>query len=166
MSGPYDTAENRSSEWGTSPPHWYFTSALPRSLLAAYPLAFIGGYAERRVRALLACATFYVGAYSFLPHKELRFIFPALPLMNAAAAAAAARVWTNRGKIYLYYFGETTKVTTTKGRSSSRNRTSSSSSRRRSWWWTVVALGVAGAWALSIAAHLVFAMAARDNYPG
>lgn len=96
----FNTAENRSGEWGRSPPHWYFTSALPRALLLAYPLAFLGAAMERRVRAPLVCAMFYVGAYSFLPHKELRFIFPALPLMNAAAAAAAGRVWINRGKIF------------------------------------------------------------------
>lgn len=132
----FNTAENRSGEWGVSPPHWYFTSALPRSLLAAYPLAFLGALAERRVRVLVACATFYVGAYSFLPHKELRFIFPALPLLNAAAAAAAGRAWINRRKVFA------------------------------SGVWTVVFLGVGGAWVLSLAAHLVFAAAARHNYPG
>jgi hypothetical protein len=31
---------------------------------------------------------------------------------------------------------------------------------------TVVALGVVGAWALSLAAHVAFALAARHNYPG
>jgi len=49
----------------------------------------LGCILERRVRVLVMCALFYVGAYSFLPHKELRFIFPALPLFNAAAAAGA-----------------------------------------------------------------------------
>ena len=34
----------------------------------------------------LAPALAYVCLYSFLPHKELRFIFPALPLLTLAAA--------------------------------------------------------------------------------
>ena len=88
------------------------------------------------MRVLVAVATFYIAAYSFLPHKELRFIFPVLPLLNAAAAAAAGRVWINRGKTF------TSKV------------------------WTLAALAVAGAWALSLAAHFAFALAARHNYPG
>ena len=61
----FNTAENRSGEWGVSPAHWYFTSALPRSLLLAYPLAILGAVLERRVRVLLACAFFMIGAGPF-----------------------------------------------------------------------------------------------------
>ena len=41
---------------------------------------------------MLACSS------PVLPTLQVRFLFPVLPLFNAAAAAAAARAWQNRGK--------------------------------------------------------------------
>ena len=64
----------RSSEWGTHPPWWYFTSALPRALLGALPLAAAGSYLEARTRPLLAVVLAFVALYSWLPHKEVSFM--------------------------------------------------------------------------------------------
>ncbi|DBA87838.1 TPA: hypothetical protein ACH3X1_004835 [Trebouxia sp. C0004] len=72
----FNTAQNRSGEWGIMPFHWYFTSALPRALLGAYPLAVLGLLWEPRVR----------------------FLLPVLPVLNIASAAALARIWNNRYK--------------------------------------------------------------------
>lgn len=107
----FNTVLNKSKEWGVMPWHWYFTSALPRALLVALPLALLGGAQSLDkigiragngfVRALLdvdACtylllpAIIYVSLYSFLPHKEVRFLFQALPLFNASAALALAKL--------------------------------------------------------------------------
>eukprot|EP00240_Pyramimonas_obovata_P006170 CAMPEP_0118955538 /NCGR_PEP_ID=MMETSP1169-20130426/60131_1 /TAXON_ID=36882 /ORGANISM="Pyramimonas obovata, Strain CCMP722" /LENGTH=317 /DNA_ID=CAMNT_0006903411 /DNA_START=124 /DNA_END=1073 /DNA_ORIENTATION=+ len=79
----FNTVENRSGEWGVMPFHWYYTNALPRSLLAAAVLAPLGAFLERRVRGLALAALGFITLYSNLPHKELRFIFPAIPLLNA-----------------------------------------------------------------------------------
>ena len=53
------------------PAWWYFSSALPRALLGALPLAAVGSYLEARTRPLLATALAFAGLYSILPHKEV-----------------------------------------------------------------------------------------------
>ena len=61
----------RSGEWGVMPFHWYFTSALPRALLGAYPLMGLGFVLEPRMRPHVMLTVAYIVLYSFLPHKEV-----------------------------------------------------------------------------------------------
>ncbi|CAI0548376.1 unnamed protein product [Linum tenue] len=78
--------------------HWYFTSALPRSLLAAYPLFMLGVVLDRRVRYFVLPVVLFILLYSKLPHKELRFIISSVPMFNLSAAVAASRIYNNRKK--------------------------------------------------------------------
>ena len=52
--------------------HWYWTSALPRALAPALPLAVVGAMLDRRAAQLVGVAAAYVALYSYLPHKEVR----------------------------------------------------------------------------------------------
>lgn len=89
---------NKSSEWGTSPWSWYFYSAIPRALCSSLILIPVGVWVDSRVKVMLLPAVGYVILYSFLPHKELRFIVYVFPLLNVAAARACLFVWNNRLK--------------------------------------------------------------------
>ena len=110
----FNTVENKSSHWGEMPWHWYGSSAIPRamhvnlflcalgaagvrldwdSLLVAGPLQqrvrrFVGsGGGEAHALAYyLAPPVIFIALYSILPHKELRFILPVLPLLASPAA--------------------------------------------------------------------------------
>ncbi|KAL0379794.1 UNVERIFIED_CONTAM: Dol-P-Man:Man(7)GlcNAc(2)-PP-Dol alpha-1,6-mannosyltransferase [Sesamum angustifolium] len=99
----FNSVLNRSSEWGTHSFHWYFTSALPRSLLAAYPLFLFGVLLDRRIRFYVIPVLSFVLLYSKLPHKELRFIISSLPIFNLSAAIAASRIYNNRKKSFWKY---------------------------------------------------------------
>ncbi|CAN6461121.1 unnamed protein product [Victoria cruziana] len=106
----FNSILNRSSEWGTQALHWYFSSSLPRSLLAAYPLCLVGMLLDRRLLPYCLPVFLFVMLYSKLPHKELRFIISSVPIFNLSAAVAAARIYINRKKsvwklLYLMLIG-------------------------------------------------------------
>ncbi|XP_022155722.1 dol-P-Man:Man(7)GlcNAc(2)-PP-Dol alpha-1,6-mannosyltransferase [Momordica charantia] len=96
----FNSVLNRSSEWGTHPVHWYFTSALPRSLLAGYPLFLLGVFLDKRVLTFILPVSCFILLYSKLPHKELRFIISSVPMFNLSAAIAANRIYNNKQKTF------------------------------------------------------------------
>ncbi|KAJ2906049.1 glycosyltransferase family 22 protein [Zalerion maritima] len=93
----YNAIQGKSSDWGTSPPSWYFVNALPKMLMSSLPLIPIPFFrpATRTPAAMLVtpCLAF-VAIYSIQPHKEARFIFYVVPPLTATAAMGANTLWT------------------------------------------------------------------------
>ncbi|KAI0925707.1 hypothetical protein AcV5_008372 [Taiwanofungus camphoratus] len=92
----FNVIQGKSSEWGVSPFHTYFTSSLPKLLLSSLPLSLVGFMADSRVRALLLVPTTFLLLISGLSHKEWRFVVYTVPLFNIAAARGAAWMITRR----------------------------------------------------------------------
>ncbi|WZH39635.1 Alg9-like mannosyltransferase family-domain-containing protein [Fusarium acuminatum] len=96
-----------SSEWGVSPWHYYFTSALPKLLLnPIVPLLSVFALTRpgtsRAAQALLIPNLLYVTIYSAQPHKEARFIFYVIPSLTAAAALGANFLSSRTSKSVIY----------------------------------------------------------------
>lgn len=90
----YNTILGSASNWGTSPWHYYLTSALPRLLLNPLaPLLIIYALAQpgtsRQAQQLSIPPLLFTAIYSIQPHKEARFIFYVIPPLTAAAALGA-----------------------------------------------------------------------------
>ncbi|KAL3985708.1 Alg9-like mannosyltransferase family protein [Acanthocheilonema viteae] len=83
---------NRSHEYGVLPYFWYFYSAIPRAMIASTPLVPLGAFIDRRLLPILIPVICYIFLYSFLPHKELRFIIYTLPFLNVSSAVFCARM--------------------------------------------------------------------------
>jgi alpha-1,6-mannosyltransferase len=104
----YNTIQGHSADWGVSPWHYYFANALPRLLLnpatflLCIPVAIMNISTSRRSLDLLVPLLSFVALYSFLPHKEWRFILYVIPGLTAVAADGAAWIWTRRSKSFVY----------------------------------------------------------------
>lgn len=104
----FNVVEGKSSAWGTSPWYFYFFDALPRLLLnpilylICIPTAIAVKATRQRCIDLLIPSLAFISLYSYLPHKEWRFIVYAVPPLTAAAAIGASWIWSRRSKSRLY----------------------------------------------------------------
>ncbi|ODM88344.1 GPI mannosyltransferase 3 [Orchesella cincta] len=76
----FNFLQGGSAEFGIHSPAWYFYSGLP-SILGPFVVLLPLGYFARETRPLTNALTFYLILYSFIPHKEIRFLLPAAPLV-------------------------------------------------------------------------------------
>ncbi|MCJ1380346.1 dolichyl-P-Man:Man(7)GlcNAc(2)-PP-dolichol alpha-1,6-mannosyltransferase [Xylographa soralifera] len=104
----FNILKGRSAEWGTSPFHYYFTSAFPRLLLnpltwqVCIPMALTIPALRDRAFDMLVPNMVFFAVYSLQPHKEWRFIIYVLPSLTAVAAMGASWIWTRRTKSFIY----------------------------------------------------------------
>ena len=172
----FNTVDNRSSEWGTMAWHWYFSRALPKGMLLTallIPLSFLKlpefvsrwtstqrqlVWKERQFSVLFDLRLLhfvipvlgFVALYSSLPHKEIRFIFPALPMLNICAAYGMSR-------LHLVAFPIDNER---KGKSKEEKAT------YNYWVTTVMYICGIGSVACTMLGSFLFVMLSKENYPG
>ena len=156
------------------------SSSSSPSLSVSLPLPLTGGHRLR----LSPCATglalalptlSYVALYSILPHKELRFIFPAVLLLNLVAATGMARLMTAAAAAVAAMFSYSTSAEgsankkehaqskeKTKATPSSSTTTTTTTRRRN----IVHSVGLLACLGPCLAASAIFLAAAASNYPG
>jgi phosphatidylinositol glycan class B len=93
----YNVLEGRSAFYGSHPWHWYITAALPAISMPYTPLLALLFFPSTwaidvpmkiTAKLVMCCATtlFAVSAYSGVEHKEMRFLYPLVPVLIAMAA--------------------------------------------------------------------------------
>lgn len=82
--------------YGSHPWHWYFTQGFAAVIGPHLPF-FLHGctLALKRYKILLVTIVWTVVVYSFLPHKEFRFIYPVLPfcMFFCGISLASLKAW-------------------------------------------------------------------------
>ncbi|MBL8912793.1 MAG: hypothetical protein JNM17_19025 [Archangium sp.] len=82
----FNLIEGRASSFGTHPFWLYVTSLITSEGATVIPLVLLSLIAMRRSREVPLMIITFLVVHSLIPHKELRFVFPVLPLLAAHAA--------------------------------------------------------------------------------
>lgn len=88
----FNVLEGRSSSFGTEPFFHYLRAGVTAEGLTMIPLVALTAFGARsRPQIPLIALGFFV-VHSLIPHKELRFLFPLIPLLCAQAAVGLDRL--------------------------------------------------------------------------
>jgi alpha-1,6-mannosyltransferase len=110
----FNVVEGHASDWGVQ--RWsYYLLSLPKLLLnpllpvltaltvlitLSTSLSVREGF--RKLRYTVIAPSLYISGFSFLAHKEWRFIIYVIPLLTASSSVSAAYVYTQRKKSIVY----------------------------------------------------------------
>jgi hypothetical protein len=93
----FNLIDGKASGFGTAP-FDFFAVCLARTLGPALGIVLLGLAASwRRARGLVSLVLVYFLAHSLVPHKELRFLLPIVPLALALAGAGFTTLWEGWG---------------------------------------------------------------------
>ncbi|KAG7230499.1 hypothetical protein INR49_024608 [Caranx melampygus] len=91
--------------YGSHPWHWYVTQGFAVVIGPHLPF-FLHGctLAFRRYKVLLAAVVWTIAVYSFLPHKEFRFIYPVLPfcMIFCGISLSNLKTWRRAAALFLF----------------------------------------------------------------
>lgn len=88
----FNVIEGRASMFGTAPFFHYVQAFVTAEGVTFIPLVLLAAWSAKQSPWLpLIILAFFVG-HSFIPHKELRFLFPIVPLLCAQAALGLDRL--------------------------------------------------------------------------
>ncbi|XP_044756159.1 GPI mannosyltransferase 3 [Coccinella septempunctata] len=100
----YNIIKNVATSYGTLPWYWYMSFGLPAILgvhLMPFLISSLVVLKNRKIHqnelVLLGTIVFTVGVFSYLPHKEFRFLMPLLPLVLYITSRYLA-VWSRKVK--------------------------------------------------------------------
>ncbi|KAH0830640.1 glycosyltransferase family 22 protein [Lanmaoa asiatica] len=90
-----------STFYGSSPWHYYLSQALPILCMSALPFVLHGLWLAftkygSKLHIMAGCIGWTVSVYSFIGHKEWRFLHPLLPMMHILAAESVIQLIQGR----------------------------------------------------------------------
>jgi GPI mannosyltransferase 3 len=89
----YNLVEARSELYSSAPFDYYARTLWTSARWAILPILPLALLAAGRARGLLLTVLAFILVHSLIGHKELRFIFPALPILGALAGIGLDRVF-------------------------------------------------------------------------
>ncbi|KTW31808.1 dolichyl-P-Man:Man(7)GlcNAc(2)-PP-dolichol alpha-1,6-mannosyltransferase [Pneumocystis jirovecii RU7] len=101
----FNIIEGKSSNWGVSAWHIYFSTYIPKLLLNPLFLVLWGVSLFTRTKDTVNLLVPNIGfalIYSLVPHKEWRFIIYIIPSLTAISAIGAAHIYNKRHKSLMF----------------------------------------------------------------